>query len=198
MRSHRAYQRLDERLDERKLAYMDEHKRTLPCQQGCFQCCRAQVLSVEAEGYAFADFLKTRLKNEQLDEIKARFEMWYEKLVAANFDVEVTAPRSYHAAFNWCPILDQATGKCSQYEMRPIICRTHYSLNVEDCEEWQTNEDGLAALFTEDLLTQPAIEVGYGNMNTVSFWQFWVGKHLDCSFANKAPPLFEDFDGRKT
>jgi Fe-S-cluster containining protein len=192
LRARRAYDRLDKRVEERKRAYLEEHKRALPCKSGCFQCCRAQVLAVEAEGFAFADYLQRRLSEDQLKELKARFEVWYATLVENQLDVEVLAPRQYHAVRAWCPILDRTTGACSQYEMRPVVCRTHHSLDAEDCEVWETTPEGLAALYTDDLMERPVTEIGYGHMPTVSYWQFWVGKHLGCDFADKAPPLFAE------
>lgn len=191
-RAQRAYDRLDVRVEQRKQGYMVEHSKTLPCKANCFQCCRAEVLSTEAEGMLFANYLQ-RVQMKLVDAYKEHFEQWYRNLVAAELHQEVSTPRQYHQGKVWCPLLDKDTGTCREYDMRPTICRTHHSVNVEDCSEWQTTEDGLETLYTDDLLEQPMVEMstGRGTMQTVSYWQFWVGKHLGCSFADRRPPVLK-------
>ena len=155
----------------------------------CFQCCRAMVMSTESEGMAFADFL-LKCRPDSVEHYMELFEAWWEKAVDTEVHEEMSTPVEFHAKKLWCPVMSEGT--CSQYAMRPIVCRTHHSINVADCDEWRTSDEGLEALYTDDLLSRSVTEIGMGQATDVSYWQFWVGKHLGCSFSDEKPPLLGD------
>ncbi len=145
---------------------------------------------------AYADYLIQCEDEEEVNERMVRFETWWEELVEHGIHEKIDFGSTvFHAKKIWCPILDKKTGSCSTYDMRPVVCRTHHSINVADCDDWKTpDSEGLAALRTDDLLSAPVTEIGMGMNADVSYWQFWVGKHLGCSFADAKPPLLAEDD----
>lgn len=104
-------------------------RRLLPvCQSGCSYCCKAAVFASTPEILRIADFLKETRTPEELVSLRARAEATAERV--APLDIEGRA-----VARVPCPLLDEATGRCSVYEVRPVACRAYHSGSVEACKK---------------------------------------------------------------
>jgi Fe-S-cluster containining protein len=104
-------------------------RRLLPvCQSGCSYCCKSAVFASTPEILRIADYVKETRTPEELVALRARAEDTAQRIAA--FDIEARA-----AARIPCPLLDDATGRCGVYEVRPVACRAYHSGSVEACKK---------------------------------------------------------------
>jgi Fe-S-cluster containining protein len=104
-------------------------RRLLPvCQPGCSYCCKAAVFASTPEILRIADFLKEKRTPDELLALRAHAEQTARRV--APLDIEERA-----AARVPCPLLDDATGRCGVYEVRPVACRAYHSGSVEACKK---------------------------------------------------------------
>lgn len=97
------------------------------CGAGCSRCCHG--LKIEAsppEAVAIAEFLRGLTP----DELAATREQMRE---------EAEYARTLDADARWreqvpCAFLEDATGECVIYDVRPFTCRAHTSMSLEQCE----------------------------------------------------------------
>jgi Fe-S-cluster containining protein len=99
------------------------------CQSGCFYCCNFPIRVSLAEALLTA----SQLSNEQLESMKSHAQKVLENAkTATNWD-EYFARHREQVGF--CPLLDQATGACTAYEVRPGRCRDTFSaLSADYCK----------------------------------------------------------------
>jgi hypothetical protein len=96
------------------------------CQPGCDFCCYNQVELTAPEALLLGSFLATRFPPDTLRLLLARAaELWGRR--ADKTKEELAALRSEFP----CPLLTD--GRCSVYEVRPLMCRAMHSLEMAAC-----------------------------------------------------------------
>jgi len=115
--SYKAYLNL---IQERMLnKYFEEQKPYIFCKAGCSHCCEKGQYPVTKIELAYLLLGFSRLQDEQKLEIIEKIKnLKQEKL---NFEIE--NPDSKEGFMYECPFLKEH--KCSVYEFRAVICRTH-------------------------------------------------------------------------
>jgi Fe-S-cluster containining protein len=97
------------------------------CKQGCACCCHGLKVDVSApEAIAIAEFLRG-LTPEELAQTSEQ--MAEEAEYARTLDVEARWREQTPCAF-----LEDESGECVIYDVRPFACRAHTSMSVEQCE----------------------------------------------------------------
>lgn len=109
-----------------KKRHLDVYTDEIKCKSGCNHCCSRPIMISIAEAHLIKESL---IKQKRWSEVKRR-SMEQEK----HKDID---------ALTWfqmnikCPVLDPNTGKCLAYEVRPIVCSTHYVVsNPSSCDPW--------------------------------------------------------------
>jgi Fe-S-cluster containining protein len=104
-------------------------RRLLPvCNAGCAYCCHGPVLASAPEILRIAAFVEESRKPEELAELRMRASKTAELVAGMSVDERAKARVP-------CPLLDEATGRCGAYEVRPIACRAYHSGSVEACKK---------------------------------------------------------------
>jgi hypothetical protein len=110
----------------------------LACQPGCDLCCYNQVELTAPEALRIGSFLADRFPPDSLRLLLER--------VAGFRDRQAGKTKEQLAALRAefpCPLL--AEGRCSVYEVRPLMCRAMHSLEVAACRQEFTHP-GLSAV----------------------------------------------------
>ncbi|GGN94387.1 YkgJ family cysteine cluster protein [Saccharibacillus kuerlensis] len=132
----RLYREVERTIDE----FRADHPKQPPCREGCSSCCSDYFPISQVE---FELLLVYMERHWSKDEVAEAFERAEENLLLLKQENaqlyaslthtidrkgELDAVRQ-HAGRNSfpCPLLDQATGRCRVYPVRPFICRTHGS-----------------------------------------------------------------------
>jgi Fe-S-cluster containining protein len=95
---------------------------------GCTYCCYQGVVATVPEILLLADYLRHHRSADELEGIKNRCRDY----------ITAIDGKPYHNLKQACPFLegDQqgVGGKCSVYEVRPLVCRGYHSLDVVRCK----------------------------------------------------------------
>jgi Fe-S-cluster containining protein len=97
------------------------------CAAGCSRCCHGLKIEASApEAVAIAEFLRG-LAPEELAATRAQMaeEAGYAQTLDADTRWREQVP---------CAFLDDASGQCVIYDVRPLTCRAHTSLSLAQCE----------------------------------------------------------------
>lgn len=99
------------------------------CSEGCSYCCHQNVQITPYEIIGIADWSRKHLGQVVIQEIQRR---------AQNISVQMKNDR--HDADRWrrrdpCPCLDEDSGRCLIYAVRPLYCRTSLSVSRESCRQ---------------------------------------------------------------
>jgi Fe-S-cluster containining protein len=100
----------------------------IACGRGCAHCCHGlKVELTPPEAIAIAEYLRTKSIPEQLPGIGEALQD------------EADEARSLSISDRWiarraCYFLDETSGTCSIWEVRPLGCRSHTSLDASACE----------------------------------------------------------------
>lgn len=108
--------------------------RPLACAKGCSMCCHYRVLVRAQEAFLLADWLR-RAPVAVREPILQRL-----RLVAQQ--VSRMSPDEHVQTNIACPFLEASSGACQSYDVRPLACRRHHSLDAHPCRE--TFEDTAA------------------------------------------------------
>ncbi|MBX3190397.1 MAG: YkgJ family cysteine cluster protein [Labilithrix sp.] len=104
-------------------------RRLLPvCQEGCAYCCHGPVFASSAEILRVAAHLRATRSPDELAALRTRAKETAARV--APLDLEQRAVEKVP-----CPLLDQASGRCGVYPVRPIACRAYHSGSVEACKK---------------------------------------------------------------
>jgi Fe-S-cluster containining protein len=91
------------------------------CKSGCLHCCNLPIRVSLLEALLTA----SQLSDSQLESMKLRArEIISNASAASNWDDYFS---SHRQKIGYCPLLDQATGACTAYEVRPGRCRDTFS-----------------------------------------------------------------------
>jgi hypothetical protein len=96
------------------------------CQAGCDFCCHNQVELTAPEALLLGSFLMDRLSPANLQLLLERVETSLARR-AGKTKIQLAARRAQFP----CPLLED--GRCSVYEVRPLMCRAMHSLEVDAC-----------------------------------------------------------------
>lgn len=108
--------------------HMDPVERKhVACTAGCGTCCAVNVAVLLPEAAAIVAYLQESMQKEEADEIVARLEDLYPRILWLDDDDRVLLRQS-------CAFLNDQ-GACAIYPVRPLICRSMTSTNAEDCRE---------------------------------------------------------------
>lgn len=129
--------------DRRAKAWLDAYTKRggrVHCASGCFACCDMPIRISLAEALAIGEVMTPA----QHDAMRAHAaKVWDNAHAARDGDDYV---RGHRANVGFCPLLDRASGRCTQYENRPARCRDTYSgLPARFCAP-----DGLARLTRDE------------------------------------------------
>jgi len=108
----------------------------IACGKGCGFCCHGlKVELTPPEAIAIAEYLRTKSDPEQLPS------------VGEALQDEADEARALSATDRWlarraCYFLDEANGTCTIWDVRPLGCRSHTSLNASACEAAHTGKEG--------------------------------------------------------
>ena len=100
------------------------------CRLGCSHCCRFPILMSVAEARTLANFVKRTFRPEQIDALRMRTHQWQrldESLRGRSLPVPPSAGEDDSPCTLPCPMLVES--ECSVYDVRPLLCRTHYVLS---------------------------------------------------------------------
>lgn len=97
------------------------------CSEGCSRCCHGLKIEASApEAVAIAEFLSGLAPDELA---QTREQMREEADYARTLDADARWREQVPCAF-----LEDATGQCVIYDVRPFTCRAHTSMSVEQCD----------------------------------------------------------------
>lgn len=100
--------------------------RPIACGPGCPFCCANQVELLPPEALLLGDYVARQFSPEATQGLLAR--------IAGNLRLRAGKSKEELSAIRpelLCPLLQE--GSCSVYPARPLFCRAHHSLSVEQC-----------------------------------------------------------------
>jgi len=104
------------------------------CRMGCNYCCHLQVSCYAPEAIRIADHLRKTRTPKQLAALKTKMRD-HQKLRAG-----LTKKQRASGNVAPCPFLG-SKGECTVYEVRPVVCRTYHTFNVNECKKAFSNPD---------------------------------------------------------
>jgi Fe-S-cluster containining protein len=108
------------------LEQSDAHEQPV-CAEGCSYCCYAPLDVSWAEAVTIAAHLYAQVPTDGIQSLMEALAEHEE--AAAGLD----SPERFAKSLP-CPMLDQDSGRCSVYSLRPLRCRGANSLDVEHCK----------------------------------------------------------------
>lgn len=103
----------------------------IDCGPGCSGCCVVNVSTLLPEGFAITRYL-SRQGTQALTQAAERLDKLWREVRGLDDDDRLFVRRS-------CAFLD-ASGSCSIYPVRPLLCRSITSTSAEDCHEALTGK----------------------------------------------------------
>jgi Fe-S-cluster containining protein len=97
------------------------------CRLGCCHCCRFPILVSIAEVRTLAQFVKRTFSPEQIEGLRMRTQQWHQwddSMRGRSFPAPMAGQADDSLDTIPCPML--AKGECSVYDVRPLVCRTHF------------------------------------------------------------------------
>jgi Fe-S-cluster containining protein len=99
----------------------------IACRAGCDHCCYQLVGVTPPEALAIFDHLSRTASDAELAELAPR-------IAAARARTRGLSAGERFSPHHPCPFLEQPTGRCTIYEVRPLACRGMNSLDAKECE----------------------------------------------------------------
>jgi Fe-S-cluster containining protein len=138
--------RVAEYADEALAIVKEEYRPPLHCKAGCsYCCCKPNVLASVPEVVNIVAFVKEMFSTDARRDLEARTRQYWTQMEGR----PVEDPTSESVP---CPLL--VDGRCSVYEVRPLICRGYNSTDVESCR--RAHDDATVLVPTFALLKDVA------------------------------------------
>lgn len=157
----------------RTLVEQVEAVRRLPlaCSAGCSYCCRGtSVLAQAVEALAIGAHLRKTRTEDELVALRTRVDAMRERVRDQTVEQRAEGKEP-------CPLLDETTGACTVYEVRPTACRSYNSCDAERCRE--AFDAGIAnpVLPMNPILFQATHASGFGLMVATELTSREVGPY---------------------
>jgi Fe-S-cluster containining protein len=126
--------------DEAIAIVRDEYRPVLHCKEGCsYCCCKPGVLTTVPELLRILDHIQSTFGQDAVSALVDRAKRYALQLEGRSFDdtTDESVP---------CPLLVE--GRCSVYEVRPLVCRGYNSTNVDACRKAHEDADELVPIFS--------------------------------------------------
>jgi Fe-S-cluster containining protein len=114
-------------LDRTFNATSDKVRAKVACRPGCDFCCRVPMGVQAHEVFLVAGYIQSHFSPEERAAVIARTAAHRERVAAMQ-------PSDYPQLFEACALLKD--GKCTVYESRPEVCRSHHSSNAQVCADY--------------------------------------------------------------
>jgi Fe-S-cluster containining protein len=117
----------------------DEYRPRLHCKEGCWYCCcKPGVLTSIPDLLRILDHIRSTFGAGDVAALDERARRYVAQMNGRSFDdlVDESVP---------CPLL--VDGRCSVYEVRPLVCRGYNSTNVDACRKAHEDADVLIPTF---------------------------------------------------
>jgi Fe-S-cluster containining protein len=112
----------------RGLDHLLKEDGTLPtCRLGCCHCCSFPILISVAEARTLAQFVRRTFLPEKIESLRMRtweWHRWDDSLRDGRPSFDIPGKAAVPPDDMPCPLLSK--GECSAYEVRPLVCRTHF------------------------------------------------------------------------
>jgi Fe-S-cluster containining protein len=116
----------------------EEYRPPLHCKQGCWYCCcKPGVLISVPELLRILSYLRS-LDDDSLSALTDRARRYAAQIEGRSFDDSTNESVP-------CPLLVE--GRCSVYEVRPLVCRGYNSTNVDACRKAHGEASELVPMF---------------------------------------------------
>ena len=126
--------------DEALAIVHDEYRPPLHCKEGCWYCCcKPGVLTSIPDLLRILDRIRSTFGADDVTALEERARRYAAQMEGRRFDdlVDESVP---------CPLL--VDGRCSVYEVRPLVCRGYNSTNVDACRNAHQDADVLIPTFS--------------------------------------------------
>jgi Fe-S-cluster containining protein len=126
--------------DEAIAIVKDEYRPALHCKEGCtYCCCKPGVLTLVPEFLRILDHVQSTFSADAVSALAARARRYASQIEGHSFDdpTDESVP---------CPLL--VDGRCSVYELRPLVCRGYNSTDVDACRRAHEDADELVPIFS--------------------------------------------------
>jgi Fe-S-cluster containining protein len=126
--------------DEAIAIVKDEYRPALHCKEGCsYCCCKPGVLTSVPELLRILDHVQSVFSADEISALAERARRYASQIEGRSFDdpTDESVP---------CPLL--LDGRCSVYEVRPLVCRGYNSTNVDACRRAHRDADELVPIFS--------------------------------------------------
>ncbi len=125
--------------DEALAIVQEEYRPRLHCQEGChYCCCKPGVLASIPELLRILALIHSTFSEADVLALRERAKRYGEQVAGRNFNelVDESVP---------CPLL--VDGRCSVYEVRPLVCRGYNSTDVDACRKAHSDRTARVPIF---------------------------------------------------
>jgi Fe-S-cluster containining protein len=125
--------------DEALAIVNEDYRPTIACREGCsYCCCKPGVLVTIPEVLRILAHVRETIDPRRLAELKARAARYVAQLHGRHFNDPVSDSIP-------CPLLVE--GRCSVYDIRPLVCRGFNSASAEACRNAHGTADRVIPMF---------------------------------------------------
>jgi len=126
--------------DEALSIVREEYRPRLECKEGCWYCCcKPGVLISVPELLRILSHVRSTFDDAARTALSNRARQYVASIEGRSFDDSTNASVP-------CPLL--ADGRCSVYEVRPLVCRGYNSTSVDACRKAHEDADELVPMFS--------------------------------------------------
>jgi Fe-S-cluster containining protein len=125
--------------DEALAIISDEYRPPLHCKEGCWYCCcKPGVLISIPELLRILSHVRSTFDDDSVSALTDRARRYAAQIEGRSFDASTDESVP-------CPLLVE--GRCSVYEVRPLVCRGYNSTSVDACRKAHRDASELVPMF---------------------------------------------------
>jgi Fe-S-cluster containining protein len=125
--------------DEAQAVVTEAYHPRLHCRDNCWYCCcKPNVLASIPELVRILDRVESTFTDEAIAALRQRGRRYSAQMEGRPLDQPVNESVP-------CPLL--VDGRCSVYDIRPLVCRGYNSTDVDACRKAHTNANALVPIF---------------------------------------------------